>query len=212
VTINNTYSHNQSKGHSVSAGAAVQLIASFEQYLALEETDKAELISRVLERKIKRRQFILQEGDICKHYTFVARGCFKKFQVDEKGSEHNLQFIAENDWIMEIDSFYNDKPSRVYIEAMEPAVILQINKTDLFYLFTNNYKFDRNFRVIVENRLVEHESRILQAISSTAEERYLNFLNQYPHLSLRLPNTQIASYLGITSEFLSKMRNKLVKG
>jgi CRP-like cAMP-binding protein len=99
----------------------------------------------------------------------------------------------------------------VYIEAMEPSVILQINKTDLFYLFTDNYKFDRNFRVIVENRLVEHENRILQAIGSTAEERYLDFLNQYPKLSLRLPNTQIASYLGITPEFLSKMRSQLVK-
>jgi CRP-like cAMP-binding protein len=186
-----------------------KLLSSFDNYLPLNEAEREDLGGRVIERKIKRRQFILQEDDVCKHYTFVAEGCFKKFQVDDKGTEHNLQFAAEGDWLMEIDSFYFDKPSRVYIEAIEPSVIFQINKPDLFHLFTNNPKFDRNFRVIVENRFVELENRILQAISSTAEERYLAFIKQYPHLLSRLPNTQIASYLGITPEFLSKVRKDL---
>jgi CRP-like cAMP-binding protein len=188
-----------------------KLIANFDNYLPLDASEQEELASRVTERAIRRRQFILQEGDICKHYTFVAEGCFKIYHVDKKGVEHNLQFVAENDWIMELDSFYTDKPSRVYIEAIEPSVILQIKKDDLFYLFTNIPKFDRNFRVIVENRYVELENRILQAISSTAEERYLSFLDHYPQLSQRLPNTQIASYLGITPEFLSKIRKAISK-
>lgn len=185
------------------------LFASFDNYLPLDPAEREDLAQRIIERKIKRRQFILQENDVCKHYTFVAEGCFKKYHVDKKGSEHNLQFAAENDWIMEIDSFYSEKPSRVYIEAIEPATILQIAKKDLLYLFSHNPKFDRNFRVIVENRFVQLENRILQAISSTAEERYLTFLNQYPHLSARLPSTQIASYLGITPEFLSRIRKNL---
>lgn len=187
------------------------LFASFDKYLPLNAAEREDLSKRVIERKIKRRQFILQEGEICKHYTFVAAGCFKKFYVDEKGTEHNLQFIAENDWIMEIDSFFGEKPSRVYIEAIEPSVILQLAKTDLIDLYMNNPKFGRVFRVIVETRLVELENRVLQSISSTAEERYLSFLSQYPHLSSRLPNTQIASYLGITPEFLSKVRKDLSK-
>ena len=112
---------------------------------------------------------------------------------------------------MEIDSFYNEKPSRVFIEAIEPSIILQITKPDLINLFMSNPKFNRNFRVIIENRFVELENRVLQAISSTAEERYLTFLNQYPKLSQRLPNTQIASYLGITPEFLSKIRKEISK-
>lgn len=185
------------------------LFASFDNYLPLDPTEREDLAQRVIERKIKKRQFILQENDVCKQYTFVAEGCFKKYHVDKKGSEHNLQFAAENDWIMEIDSFYSEKPSRVYIEAIEPSTILQIAKKDLLYLFSHNPKFDRNFRVIVENRFVQLENRILQAISSTAEERYLTFLNQYPHLSSRLPSTQIASYLGITPEFLSRIRKNL---
>lgn len=188
-----------------------KLLSSFDNYLALDEAEKADLAQRVTERKIKRRQFILQQNDVCKHYTFVAEGCFKKFQVDKKGSEHNLQFAAEGDWLMEIDSFYFERPSRVYIEAIEPSVIFEINKPNLFHLFTNNPKFDRNFRVIVENRFVEQENRILQTISSTAEERYLSFIQQYPHLYQRLPGTQIASYLGITPEFLSKIRKEIVK-
>lgn len=193
-----------------------KLFANFDNYLPLDEPERDDLSKRVVERRIKRRQFILQENDVCKHYTFVAEGCFRKFQVDKKGVEHNLQFAAENDrpaarWIMEIDSFYAEKPSRVYIEAIEPSVILQISKPDLLHLFMHNPKFDRNFRVIVENRFVELENRILQAISSTAEERYVTFLDQYPNLSQRLPNTQIASYLGITPEFLSKIRKEISK-
>ena len=188
-----------------------KLFANFDDYIPLDEEERKDLSKKVIERKIKRRQFILQEEDICKHYTFVAEGCFKKFQVDQKGTEHNLQFIAENDWIMEIDSFYNEKPSRVFIEAVEPSIILQITKPDLINLFMSNPKFNRNFRVIIENRFVELENRVLQAISSTAEERYLTFLNQYPKLSQRLPNTQIASYLGITPEFLSKIRKEISK-
>jgi CRP-like cAMP-binding protein len=211
VALNNSSSGNGLQGTTVSEEAADLLFTSFDQYLPLNVAERTDLITRVAERSVKRRQFILQESDISKHYTFVVKGCFKKFQVDAKGTEHNLQFAAEGDWIMEIDSFYNSKPSRVYIEAMEPSVVLQINKADLFYLFTNNPKFDRNFRVIMENRFVEQENRILQAISSTAEERYLSFLSQYPRLSQRLPNTQIASYLGITPEFLSKMRSNLAK-
>jgi CRP-like cAMP-binding protein len=188
-----------------------KLFSNFDNYLPLSSSEKQDLAGRVIQRKIKRRQFILQENDVCKHYTFVAEGCFKKFQVDEKGTEHNLQFAAEGDWLMEIVSFYYEKPSAVYIEAIEPSVIFQISKPDLYHLLDTNPKFDRNFRVIVENRLVETENRIFQAISSTAEERYLAFVNQYSHLLSRLPNTQIASYLGITPEFLSKVRKDLLK-
>ena len=186
-----------------------KLFTSFNNYLPLDAAEREDLGRRVIQKKIKRRQFILQEHDVCRHYTFVVEGCFKKFQVDKNGTEHNLQFAAENDWIMEIDSFFFEKPSRVYVEAVEPSVILQISKAELLYLFTNNHKFDRNFRVIVENRFVEIENRVLQAISSTAEERYLSFIRQYPKLTSRLPNTQIASYLGITPEFLSKIRKDI---
>ncbi|MBB6498834.1 Crp/Fnr family transcriptional regulator [Pedobacter cryoconitis] len=186
------------------------LIKHFEDYLPLDEFDKSMLLPRVVERKIKRRQFILQEGDVCQHYNFVVHGCFKIYKVDEKGVEHNIQFVVENDWATDIGSFHAENPSELYIEAMEPSTILQINKTDLLFLYVNCPKFDRNFRVIIENKFIELQNRLLQSFSASAMERYLAFLQQYPALSQRIPNTQIASYLGITPEFLSKLRKDLV--
>jgi len=188
-----------------------QLFTHFENYLPLDDIEKKALSDRVVERNIKRRQFILQEGDVCRYYTFVISGCFKMYGVDKNGTDHIIQFASENEWIAEMGSFYSNKASRLYIEAMEPSVVLQIEKLDLFYLYSNFPKFDRNFRVINENKVIDLENRILQNISSTAEERYQSFLEQYPQLANRVPNTQIASYLGITPEFLSKIRNNIAK-
>jgi CRP-like cAMP-binding protein len=188
-----------------------KLLSHFENYLTLDEVETEELRKRVVEKNIKRRQFILQEGDICRYHTFVVSGCLKMYGVDKNGTDHIIQFASENEWIVELGSFYSGKASRLYIEAIEPSVVLQIEKSNLLYLYTHFPKFDRNFRVIIENKVINLENRILQAISSTAEERYQNFLEQYSKLSSRLPNTQIASYIGITPEFLSKIRGNIVK-
>ena len=186
-----------------------KLLSHFDDYVALDQREKDELSQRVNERKIKRRQFILQESDICQHYSFVTEGCFKMYGIDESGKEHNLQFAAENDWIADLGSFYSGKPSKLYIEALEPSVIIQLKKKDLIFFYVNYPKFDRNFRVMIENKFIELQNRVLQNISSTAEERYLAFLERYPALSNRLPGTQIASYLGVTPEFLSKIRRDI---
>jgi CRP/FNR family transcriptional regulator, anaerobic regulatory protein len=184
-----------------------QIVRHFEKYLPLDDREKEALISRLVQRKIKRKQYILQEGDICKNFTYVKDGCFKMYGVDNSGAEHNLVFAAEDDWIADIESLHKERPSKLFIEAIEPSVILQLSKGDLWYLYTNHPKFDRNFRVIIEEKYIELQNRLLQTFSSTAYERYENFLEQYPNLTNRLPNTQIASYLGITPEFLSKIRN-----
>nr|WP_294947446.1 Crp/Fnr family transcriptional regulator [uncultured Mucilaginibacter sp.] len=186
-----------------------QLINYFKHLFPLNDKERGEITSRLAERKIRRKQFILQDGEVCRHFTFVVSGCFKMFAVDKNGKEHNLQFAAENDWITDLSSFYSEKASTVFIEAVEPSEILQIKHHDLLYLYVNYHKIDHNFRVIIERKYIEMQNRVLQNISSTAEERYLTFLQQYPNLSGRLPNTQIASYLGITPEFLSKIRREI---
>jgi len=185
------------------------LIEYFKKYLPLKSEEITLLSERVTQRKIKRRQMILQEGFVCKHYTFVEKGCFKMYGIDEKGTEHNLMFAAENDWVADLGSFYSEKPSKLFIEAIEPSIILQIKKQDLLYLFVNSPKFDRNFRVIAEEKFIELQNRLLLNFSSNAEHRYLDFLEKYTELASRLPNTQIASYLGITPEFLSKIRKDI---
>jgi len=183
------------------------IISHFEKYLSLNDGEIQALMSRITERRIKRRQFLLQEGDICKSFTYVQTGCFKMYGVDNKGVEHNLAFAVENDWISDIGSLHKEQPSKLFIEAIEPSVVLEISKGDLWYLYTNYPKFDRNFRVIIEDKYIELQDRLLQTVSATALERYESFVDQYPHLANRLPSTQIASYLGITPEFLSKIRN-----
>lgn len=185
------------------------LIEHFESYIPLKSEEKDLFDGRVVKRIIKRKQMILQEGFVCKHYSLVIKGCFRMYGMDDKGVDHNIQFAAEGDWMADIGSFHSKKPSRLFIEAIEPSEIFQIEQQDLYFLYINIPKLDRIFKVIVENKFVELQDRVLQNLSSTAEQRYLNFLEYYPRLALRLPNTQIASYLGITPEFLSKIRRDL---
>ncbi|MFT4736375.1 MAG: CRP-like cAMP-binding protein [Cyclobacteriaceae bacterium] len=186
------------------------LIEYFNDLLPLNEEEKSIVETVFKERRVKRRQFILQEGDVCKLNTFVMEGCFKMYMVDTNAKEHNLQFAIENWWIGDISSFHTEQPSKLYIEAIENSVILQINKEDQLKLFVEYPKFNRIFRVITENALVSTQRRVLQNISSTAEERYLDFMARYPHLFNRISNIQIASYLGVTPEFLSTIRKRLV--
>lgn len=187
------------------------LIDYFNKFLPLTEEEKSYIGKTFIERSIKRRQYILQEGDVCKYNTFVVEGCFRMFAVDEKGKEHNLQFAIENWWIGDIGSFHSEQPSKLYIEALENSLILQIKKEDQLQLFIDYPKFNRIFRVFTENALVSAQSRILQNISSTAEERYLEFFSSYPYFFNRISNVQIASYLGVTPEFLSTIRKKISK-
>ena len=190
---------------------AKPVIDYFNEFLPLTEEEEAFVNEVFTERKIRRRQFILQEGDICKHNTFVVEGCFRMYTVDEKGKEHNLQFAIENWWIGDIGSFHSEQASKLYIEALENSVILQIKKENQISLFVDYPKFNRIFRVLAENAMVSLQKRILQNISSTAEERYLDFVERYPHFFNRISNVQIASYLGVTPEFLSTIRKKIAK-
>ncbi len=182
------------------------LIEHFATYLPLSQEEIEEVKNRFHEKRVRRRQSILQEGEICKQYTFVVEGCLKMYKVDGQGKEHNLQFAVENEWIADIGSFHAEKPSELYIEALEQSIILQIDKPDLLYFYTSYPKFNRNFRVLIENAFVDLQKRVLHNISSTAEERYLDFLENSPELFNRISNIQIASYIGVTPEFLSKIR------
>lgn len=187
------------------------LIDYFNRHLPLDEREIAFVEKVFKARRVRRRQFILQEGEICKHYTYVLEGCFRMYMVDNNGKEHNLQFGIENWWIGDIGSFHTDTPTRLNVEALENSIVLQINKDDQLKLFTEYPKFNRIFRVLSENAIVGLQRRVLQNISSTAEERYLDFLERYPLLFNRISNVQIASFLGVTPEFLSTIRKKLVK-
>lgn len=189
--------------------ASKTLINHLNNVLPLTETDEQEIASRVVIRNIKRRQYLLASGDVCKHYHFISQGCFKMYKVDEAAKEHNIHFAIENQWITDIGSFHTSQPSQLYIEAMEPSVVHQIAKEDLIFFYKTSIRINRIFRVLVENEFVQLQHRLLQTISMPAEKRYLDFMKRYPDLFNRISNVQVASYLGITPEFLSNIRKKL---
>lgn len=186
-----------------------KLIQHIQQLCPLGEEEQEALTQRTRLKKLRRRQYLLQEGDICKHYNFVLEGCLRMYYLDEKGSEHILQFAVENWWIADIGSFHSEKESQLSIDALAPTQVLQISKADLIQLYTQYPVFDRYFRVLVENAFIKMQARVLQNISSTAEERYLSFLQSYPDISNRISQVQIAAYIGVTPEFLSKIRKHL---
>ena len=187
------------------------LLDYFHRLLPLNEEEKELVTAKFHPRLFRKRQFVLQEGDICAQLYFVVRGCLRMYKIDEKGGIHILQFAAENYWINDLGSFHAIKPSTLNIDALEDTVVLQISHDDLISLYLQAPKFDRIFRVLLENSVIRLQERLLQNISSTAEERYQSFLEIYPHLVNRLSQVQIASFLGITPEFLSRLRNRMSK-
>ena len=187
------------------------LLDYFQKIIPLNEAEKLLVTELFKPRLYRKRQYVLQEGDVCNQFNFIVRGCLRMYKVDDKGDIHILQFAAENWWISNIGSFHDRKPSELNIDALEDTMVLQISHENLLSLYTKAPKFDRIFRVLIEKSFVSLQQRLLQNISSTAEERYLTFQQRYSDLSNRLPQTQIASFLGISPEFLSRLRNKQVK-
>jgi CRP-like cAMP-binding protein len=187
------------------------LLDYFQKVMPLSQEERQLVTELFKPRLYRKRQYILQEGDICNQFNFIVRGCLRMYKVDDNGNIHIIQFATENWWLSNIGSFHERKASELNIDALEDTMVLQISHENLLLLYTNAPKFDRIFRVLIENSFVSLQKRLLQNISSTAEDRYHSFLESYSHLTNRLPQTQIASFLGITPEFLSRLRNKQAK-
>ena len=188
------------------------LLDYFNELLPLDENEKDLVLAKFHPHFYRKRQYALQHGDICQHFHFVVRGCLRLYKADTEGSVHILQFATENFWIIDLASFHRKKPSQLNIDALEDTVVLRITYDDLIDLYTKASKFHRIFRVLLENHFMQQQERIAQLFSSTAEERYQSFLSEYPHLLNRVSQVQIASYLGVTPEFLSRIRNRMAKG
>jgi CRP-like cAMP-binding protein len=166
-------------------------------------------ISLAKHRKIRKKQYLLQAGDICLYESYVISGCLRAYYVDEKGQEHILQFAVEDWWIGDMHSFINDTPANYNIDALEETELLQLDKVSLEKLYKKVPQFERFFRIKVQNAFINMQQRIVASMSETAEQRYLQFIEKYPYLEQRLPQHQVASYLGITPEFLSRVRKNL---
>lgn len=179
-------------------------------YIRLTKEEKAFFISLLKPMKLKRRQMLLKEGEICRYSSFVIQGCLRGYSVDENGFEHVLNFAPQNWWIADMYSLITQKPGVLNIEALEDTEILTLSKINQEELYINVPVFERFFRIITENSLVSYQQRLLDNLSLTAEERYHNFCKRYPTLINTLPSKQIASYVGVTPEFFSKLKHQML--
>lgn len=160
-------------------------------------------------RILKKKDILLREGEICRFEAFVTKGLFKVSHTDKDGTEQIVYFAAENWWLTDIDSFINVHPSSFTIQALEDSEILFISKKDKEYAYKHLPSIEKLFRIMTQKTFVQLQRKLINNLSKTSEQRYIDFIQKYPQLSQRLTNLQIAAYLGITHEFVSKIRKKI---
>ena len=171
--------------------------------------EQAVFLSKVKFRKYLKGQFVVQNGDICRHESFVLSGCLKTFYIDNDGHEHIVMFAIEDWWTADLGSFISQTPADLNVQCLEDSELIQISYNDLQQLYIEIPKLERFFRIIIQNAFVAAQKRIINNLSLPAMERYIRFRDQYPKIEQRVPQYMIASYLGITKEFLSKIRAQL---
>jgi CRP-like cAMP-binding protein len=162
-------------------------------------------------RKLRKQQYLLQEGAIWKYNAFVCSGCVRTYSVDNKGGEHIINFAVENWWTGDRESLLSEMPSRFNIDAIEDSVILLISKPNFEMLTSTIPRLSKLVSLILERSFIASQNRIYANISFTAEEKYKSFVEKYGEISLRIPQRMIASYLGITPETLSRVRKLMAK-
>ncbi|MFP3835303.1 Crp/Fnr family transcriptional regulator [Chryseobacterium sp. SIMBA_028] len=189
-----------------------QLYKNINRYIDLSEEEFGEFTSRFQYKNFKKKDVVLKEGDYCLFEGFVLNGCFKVYYLNEEGFEQTLYFAIEGWWITDIDSLINDVPSILNIEAIQDSDVLMISKKDKEYLYGTLPQIEKLFRIMNQQSSVALQRRILSLTGKTADKRYLEFLEKYPGLEQKLTQQQVASYLGITHEFLSKIRKKTSLG
>jgi CRP-like cAMP-binding protein len=163
-------------------------------------------------KKLRKKQYILQEGDVCKYNIFVTKGLLRAYTIDDKGSEHILQFALEGWWTADLYSFFTEEPSLFNIEALEDSELLLITRPSWESLLQQLPAFERYFRILIQNNLIATQRRLMESLSETAERKYLKFMKTYPESVQRVPQHMIASYLGITRETLSRLRRDIASG
>lgn len=157
-----------------------------------------------------KKSMVLEQGNICRHLYFIEQGLVKAYFIDRNGEEVILNFASESWWITDIHSFEENKASRLFIETIEPTTCRAITREDQYLLFEKIPRIERFFRVLLQKHVGVLQERLFEHIAATAEDRYDAFLDRYPSLSNRIPQNQIANYIGVSPEFLSRIRKRRV--
>jgi CRP-like cAMP-binding protein len=184
------------------------ILKNVAKHIQLSTSEAQYFVSLLKEKKFKKKEFLLRENEVCRYSFFVTNGCLRGYTVDQNGFEHILQFAPPDWWIADMYSLISQKPGNLNIDAIENTEVLLLSKTDEEKLFVQVPKFERFFRILTENSLVTNRQRLIDNLSLSAKERYGLFCKKYPSLIECLPQKLIAAYIGVTPEFLSKMRSR----
>ena len=187
------------------------ILSNIAKHISLDEEEISWFISIIKQQQVSKKELILREGQICKNISFVHSGILRAYHLDKEGKEATIMFALKDWWITDMFCFINQQPAMLNIEAVENSCIFQLQKNDLDKLYLKVPKFERFFRIIMQNAYIREQLRIIQNLTLTAEERYNNFLAKYPQVAKNVTQKQIATYLGITPEFLSTIRGNKIK-
>ena len=185
------------------------LLQYVNRHIQLNQQEEEYFCSLLRYTRLRKKQYLIQPDYVCKYKSYVVKGCLRAFITDDKGEDYTLQFAVEDWWIADFGSFINQVPATMIVEAIEDSELIQIDYNAVQLLYSQVPKFESFFRVITERSYVFLQKRIISNISMTAEEKYRDFITRYPNIAARVPQYAMASYLGITTEFLSKIRRRL---
>lgn len=185
------------------------LLANIARQVTLTEEETSLVTSLMRCKTLEAGEFLLREGEICRHQSFIFEGCLKSYHTDENGAEHILDFLIEEWWADDLYSFLTATPAKQNIRAIEDTELLQICQADLEQLYQRIPKIERFFRILFQNAYIAQNNHIKSLLSTTAEERYVQFCQAKPYAEKRFSQKDIASYLGVTPQFLSTLRKKL---
>ncbi len=185
---------------------------NFNKRIELTEAETAQIKNYLTPKKLRKKQYLLQEGDVCKAFAFVEKGTMRSYTVDENGVEHIIQFAIEGWFISDLYSFLTGEPATYNIEAIDDAELVLISKSADEILLQQCRKYETLMRELVTGAYVALQKRLTSISSSTLEERYEAFMAAYPKIAQRVPQHMIASYLGLTPETLSRVRRRIASG
>ncbi|MDP1764441.1 MAG: Crp/Fnr family transcriptional regulator [Sediminibacterium sp.] len=178
------------------------------RHIQLTEEEETYFVSLLRTTRVKKKQFIVQPGFTCKYRSYVLTGAMRAYLIDNKAQEHTVAFAIEDWWISDYNSYINQEPATLFVEALEDTILIQIDYNAEQLLMETIPKFERFFRIITQRSFAFLQKRILSNLSKSAHERYEEFIEKYPSIANRVPQYALASYLGFSPEFLSKIRNK----